>query len=470
MKKIFQGLFILLAIATLTSCTTPVASVPEYIEDTFFYHATIQYGSASAIRDNSGPLLAYIRFPVTQGFADDYILEWAHATHKNAQAEIDVLREVDDSVEGELNIHFDSYLVNDRFVGIIQEGFFANMAFVRPVSIIQTFNLDLEQETLLGNSDILDFSQVEGILSLLGEKILEAWPYAHSFCDNMDESWLEHIAIGSDGVYVILERAITLSGHVVATGGSVGALRILLPYDELGFALLLGKEPEAELEPETTPDPIPSAPLQSGDIDPSRPMVALTFDDGPSEYTPYILDILERYGGRATFFVVGNRVEAESDVVRRAVDLGCEIFGHSWDHRDFTRLTADEIRVQLLETNRVIESITGTSPQFFRPPYGAVNDTVKDVSRELGFGIVNWSVDTRDWETRNANAVYNAVMNRVTNRAIILSHDVHGTTVDAMKRVIPELISRGYQLVTVSELMYHSGVVFEPGKVYRSGD
>ena len=118
----------------------------------------------------------------------------------------------------------------------------------------------------------------------------------------------------------------------------------------------------------------------------------------------------------------------------------------------------------------LIESITGTSPQFFRPPFGAVNSELKDVSRELGLGIVNWSVDTLDWKIRDANAVYNAVMGNVTDRAIILNHDLYKSTADAMERIIPELISRGYQLVTVSELMYYSGVVFEAGKVYNRGN
>ena len=471
MKKTFFGLLVLLLmVAILTSCVTPVESVSVHIESELFYHATVQYGHATLIKDNSGPLLVYISFPVTKSFADGYILEWARTIHKNAQTEIDTLREADDSVKGELNIHFDSYLVSDRFVGIIQQGFFTNTAYAHPVDIVQTFNLDLEGEVFLDNSDILDFSQMEGILALLGEKILEARPEAEGLLDNMDESWLEHIAINSYGVYVILKESTFLPSYF-------GSLRIVLPYDELDFALLLGKDliavPEQGLGSEQTPDPVPRTPSvtpQSGDVDPSRPMVALTFDDGPSKYTTKILDLLELYGGRATFFVVGNLVEAKSDTVKRAADLGCEILGHSWDHRDLTKLSANEIRAQLLNTNKVIEEITGTSPQFFRPPYGAVNDRVKNVSRELGFGIVNWSIDTRDWETRNANAVYNVIMNNVTNRAIILTHDLHGTTADAMERVIPELIARGYQLVTVSELMYYSGIVFEPGKIYRSGD
>jgi len=451
------------------------------------HSATIQYGHPGIIKNNNGPLLTYIRFPITHCFADGYISAWAHELHQHAENEIDTLRESDDSAAGELNINFNSYLVYGRFVGIVQQGFFNSTALAHPMDIIQTFNLDLDQEIFLGNSDIWDLSKAEDILLLLRYNILKVWSGTGElldtdFLDNMDESWLEHIAIGPYGIYIILERGVHLPSYL-------GALNIMLPYDELDFALLLGKEvetlpestgeqaigqtidPASDVVLESLPTPImPPMSASRGDVDPSKPMIALTFDDGPSKYTPYILDLLERYGGRATFFVVGNLVEAKRDTVQRTVDLGNEVLGHSWDHRDLTKLSGSEIRTQLLNTNRVIEDITGTPTQFFRPPYGAVNDALKNVSRELGFGIINWSVDTLDWKNRNADVVYNAVMDNAANRAIVLTHDLHGTTADAMERVIPGLISRGYQLVTVSELLYYSGIAFEAGTVYRSGN
>ena len=198
-------------------------------------------------------------------------------------------------------------------------------------------------------------------------------------------------------------------------------------------------------------------------------MVALTFDDGPSKYTSQILSILEKYGARATFCVVGNLVNARKETVKRASDLGCEIIGHSWDHRDLTKLTAEEVKKELRDTSAVIESVTGVSPRLYRPPYGAVNNTLKSISAELGYALINWSVDPLDWQSRNADKVYNAIMADTGNRAIVLSHDLYGSTADAMERVIPELISRGYQLVTMSELMYYSGKTFEPGVVYHHG-
>jgi peptidoglycan/xylan/chitin deacetylase (PgdA/CDA1 family) len=198
-------------------------------------------------------------------------------------------------------------------------------------------------------------------------------------------------------------------------------------------------------------------------------MIALTFDDGPSQYTPRILDLLEQYGARATFCVVGTYVNARKDTVKRASELGCEVIGHSWDHRDLSKLSPEEIAKELGDTSAVIESATGVSPGMYRPPYGAINSTLKNVSGELGYALITWSVDPEDWKTRNADAVYSAFMGHVSDRAIVLSHDLYGTTADAYERIIPELLSMGYQLVTVSELMYYSGKTLEAGAVYYSG-
>jgi peptidoglycan/xylan/chitin deacetylase (PgdA/CDA1 family) len=252
---------------------------------------------------------------------------------------------------------------------------------------------------------------------------------------------------------------------------------------------LLVEKPTAEQsenEPEIAPEPTPAettaefvpvievfAPVvlpQSGDIDPSKPMIALTFDDGPSRFTSQILDLLERHGARATFFVVGNRVESNREIIARAAELGNEIGGHSWNHRNLTELDEDEIKMQLLNTSAVIESVTGINPQIFRPPFGTVNDTLQSVSQTLNFAIIKWSLDTLDWRIRDSEAVYNAVMDNATDRAIVLAHDLYGTTADAMEYIVPALISMGFQLVTVSELMYHSGVAVEAGKVYRCGN
>ncbi len=206
--------------------------------------------------------------------------------------------------------------------------------------------------------------------------------------------------------------------------------------------------------------------VQTRDIDMNRPMIALTFDDGPSyTNTPVVLDILEEYNARATFFVVGTNASRLSDIIRRGDSLGCEIGNHTVDHSYLTGKDASEIVAELSPVSDTLESVIGKRPAVIRPPYGAVDDNVKANS---GMPLILWSVDTRDWATKNAESTYNAVMDNVEDGDIVLMHDIHATTVEAVKRLIPDLIDKGYQLVTVSELARYKGYTLEPGRVYLS--
>jgi len=199
-----------------------------------------------------------------------------------------------------------------------------------------------------------------------------------------------------------------------------------------------------------------------------RPMVALTFDDGPSQYTGYILDVLELHGARATFCVLGNRVEAWADTIRRMDYHGSEVVGHSWNHRNFTNLNEEEIKRQILDTSAIIEEILGfPPPPIFRAPYGALNSRVRRVARELEYSFLNWSLDTLDWRYRDAQHLYNFIMERAKDGSIILMHDIRQPTADAMAYVIPGLIERGFELVTATELINYFEGELEPGAEFR---
>ena len=203
-------------------------------------------------------------------------------------------------------------------------------------------------------------------------------------------------------------------------------------------------------------------------VDPSKPMIALTFDDGPSQHTITILDALEQYGAVATFFVTGNRIAIFRNIVQRAFNMGNEISNHSWSHKLLTRLSKNGISAQILAANAAIESVTGAPPSNMRPTYGAINDRVIYVAAELELPMILWSLDPSDWLTRDPDKTYERIMENVKDKDIILLHDLHEPTAEAMVRVIPALVDRGFQLVTVSELMYYSGITPEPGEIYRS--
>lgn len=184
-------------------------------------------------------------------------------------------------------------------------------------------------------------------------------------------------------------------------------------------------------------------------IDKNKKMVALTYDDGPSIYTPRILKTLKENNSVATFFVVGNRVPMYSDTVKKAYGMGCEIGNHTYEHKILTRADATGIRNQVSRTNVAVKKITGTAPIVMRPPGGAVNNMVKS---QTGMPMILWSIDTLDWRTRNAASTKTAVLDHVKDGDIVLMHDLYEATANASTTIIPTLVERGYQLVTVSEL------------------
>lgn len=206
--------------------------------------------------------------------------------------------------------------------------------------------------------------------------------------------------------------------------------------------------------------------------DPDKKIIALTFDDGPStdetNGTSDLLDLLEQYDSKATFFCLGNRLNDESaPLLKRMVELGCEIGNHSYDHAQLTKLDAKGVRNEIDTTNELIKKYSGRACRIIRPPYGAADNDI--VPANVSQPFIMWDMDTLDWKTKNAASVISLVekyKEQDWDGAVILMHDIHPTTIEACKTIIPELVNDGYQLVTVSELAYLKGVKLEPGKSY----
>lgn len=198
-------------------------------------------------------------------------------------------------------------------------------------------------------------------------------------------------------------------------------------------------------------------------IDKNKKMVALTYDDGPSIYTPRILKTLKENNSVATFFVVGNRVPMYSDTVKKAYDMGCEIGNHTYEHKSLPNLSETEVKRQISKTNKEVKKAIGEKPVIMRPTGGATNTNIK---KWVGMPSIIWSVDTLDWKTRNADSTRRAVLNRVKDGDIVLMHDLYSATATASETIIPELVRRGYQLVTVSELAECRGGMKETGAYY----
>lgn len=203
-------------------------------------------------------------------------------------------------------------------------------------------------------------------------------------------------------------------------------------------------------------------------VDPHKPMIALTYDDGPYRPTTnQVLDVLEKYNARATFFVVGNRLTTYSDCLAREASLGCEIGCHTYNHTTLTRASDTTIKNEIANTNALIKQYSGQTPRLVRAPGGAINSHVQSV---VGYPLIQWSVDTRDWEHRNTQTTINHVKTHASDGAIILMHDIHAATANAAEGVVSYLVGQGYQLVTVSEMMDAKGITMQNGGVYyRAG-
>ena len=157
-------------------------------------------------------------------------------------------------------------------------------------------------------------------------------------------------------------------------------------------------------------------------IDISKPVVALTFDDGPSIYTEEILDTLKKYNSNATFFVLGNKIEAHSNTIIKMYQNGNEIGNHSYNHRWLTKLSPESQREQINKTQEIIKKYTGTSPIYLRPTYGSVN---KKLRNNTNLDIILWNVDTKDWKYKNVDTIVNNSLKDTKDGSIVLMHDTY---------------------------------------------
>lgn len=208
--------------------------------------------------------------------------------------------------------------------------------------------------------------------------------------------------------------------------------------------------------------------LQAGD----GPRIALTFDDGPSSHTKQLLDALYERGVVATFFVLGQQVASYPAVAVRIVEEGHEIASHSYKHPDLTKMSTAGIRSELTQSRDIIYKTTGVKPTILRPPYGSRNSTVQSVAGEFGYPLILWSVDTRDWESRNVNSIMTHFKSNNTIKIregdIILLHDIYSTTIEAAIKAIDLLLAEGFVFVTVTDLLMDRFGEITSGKVYSS--
>lgn len=459
MKKVLC-LIMALCLVILSGCginkteDEPDSVLKQYLDNIDDYEVPVrEFGNPASHIHMDSKIAVGILYPETEVAAlNKEINKWIVETVEKYTAEAHQRPETE--TPAELAVAYESYYADESTASIILTGTFISPFMAHPEDIVKTFNVNIKEKKLFEIGELFDSENRKDIIATVAEK-------AGVKPEDVDENILDNGYLTEDSLVVVLERGkyLPMSDGTKTVEFKYGDVENIMkkPFEE--------KLPSKETE-EVVDSPVTPGESEKREIDPDKPMVALTFDDGPSAHTDRLLDIFARYGGKGTFFVIGNLIDGRKSTVKRIVREGHEIGNHGWNHRQLTNLTSEEIRDQIMMTRAKIYDTVGVDSLIVRPPYGACNDTVKTVGANVGVSFVNWSVDTLDWKSKNAAAVRKEIMSCVTDGAIILCHDLHKTTVDAMETVIPELIEKGYQLVTVSELMEYSERTLEAGKMY----
>ncbi len=237
-----------------------------------------------------------------------------------------------------------------------------------------------------------------------------------------------------------------------------------LPSDIDGASSKINSTPEENLNTEEKFDADGKLIIDTDTLD-GKKAVALTFDDGPGEYTPKLIEGLNSKGAKATFFMVGSCVEQYPDVLPKMVEGGHQLGNHTYNHTNITTVTSQEMGDQIAKTDTAIYQACGQLSTAFRPPYGAYTD---ETNKSVNKTITMWSVDTVDWNLKSSNAVKETIVSQCKDGDIILLHDIYETTVDGSLAAIDELQKQGFVFVTVDELMTRYGYDIEKGKAHAS--
>lgn len=382
----------------------------------------------------------------------------------------------DSTHEADLRIEYDSYLLNDRYVTVLfwQNEIDSHMA--HPEVRWDTFYFDLQEDKVLERKDLLP----DDALSQISEAARKYFETDPTYRDIPKDDWFEagiapkpenyqRISFMKEGIQVRFEPYQILSGNF-------GSPVVTIPKEDLN-GIALYDPPQTEppateapateaTEPQATEPPETEAPQTEATTNADEKRIALTFDDGPTpEVTTRILKALSASNGQATFFVVGNRVESNPDIVRAVRDQGSEVANHSYSHADLTKLAKADLDAQIGYADTAIANAIGTTPTLLRPPYGAYD---KDVVGAAGKPIILWSIDTLDWKTRDADQTFEAVLSNAQDGDIVLMHDLYESTAAAAERIIPALAEKGFRMVTVSELMKAKGLSFDSGTIVNS--
>ncbi len=364
---------------------------------------------------------------------------------------------------------FEIHPVRDQLYSIVfsEEGYFGG---ANSRQNIKVFHVDLSENRFINQTDFINDTKEnrEKLYDLLLHEFQESEEYSPYFFEEELKKWIENENNDFANIYLTSESMVFKFNKYELTAGVVGMPEITLPLDQVKDLLasdwLKRLDPKRnnhknesiqspkDLEVEDNEGDHESSqkePTNNPEIKEKR--VALTFDDGPHPTnTLKIVELLEKHDAKATFFMLGSRVDFYPEIAQRVAVTGNEVGNHTWNHKDLTSLSSQQVIEEVQTTNEIIQEAIGNKPTVFRPPYGASNNEVK---ASIEMPTVLWTIDTLDWKTHDPNAVLENVKENIEDGSIILMHDIHETTVEAVELLLIYLEEEGYQCVNVSELL-----------------
>jgi len=237
-----------------------------------------------------------------------------------------------------------------------------------------------------------------------------------------------------------------------------------IPEENETPELSVPEEKETPDESLIEKEEVPVTPTPERVIDPELPMVALTFDDGPyRNNTKAIMEVFEQYNGRATFFVVGYHLDVFYEDTLEAYRRGFQIGNHTTKHPELDTLDGEAAMEEIRSLNKKLNDLGIPGDAMVRPPYGQYTEYLEE---HLTVPMIGWNVDSEDWRSKDVDSIYNQIVGKVKDGDIVLLHDLHDVTAEAMQRVVPELAAQGFQLVTVEEMFRAKGIEPQAGKYY----
>lgn len=396
------------------------------------YEDTRESSESVTLIQYAAPFSYGLQYPRTE---QDYVDERIIQIVNKIRADFDEKyrhQKISRSSDNTLLLSYETYIFSVSHISVV---FFETHEIdgVSSPAMVHVYHFDLRQNEEQSADDLIYKGFRESASAYAQNYFQETEPYSGRLVKDYrdilatDSGLFDHFVLTHDDILFFID-----SGKILSDGN--GLIRLAIPYEDM------------------QPKPADYKRKTSREIDPGKPMVALTFDDGPVPvYTNSILDTLEEYDVTATFFDVGQQMEKYPSVSRLEYASGCEVGSHSYSHGNFLDLSDTEIKKDVADTFEIFYKVLGTEPAYFRPPYGSYDDRTE---RLVSLPFVLWSLDTRDWESRNAEAVMKVIKDTGNlDGHIILMHSIHESSAKATAMLVPYLLEEGYQLVTVSQMI-----------------